>query len=248
MRTNKLLSVSRNNVQFDLGQWHGEFLFLYGKYKDLREFCMDKDALYAHVTENRVVEGLNNGEHFKSSEKNELERWLEPKTEIIHEAFETFELQIPVILSSYLEDAIVTFFTCYLINNPNQIGSYVSPLDQDQIKGFVKFDEIIKHKSIEELVAELASKAAHNAASGKSKKKVFTRLEALAKYEIDSGVKQKIIALYEKRNEIVHENRKFELGQEYIEDIYDDCIALIAELGKICRERDIPYYDPSGLL
>ena len=86
-------------MQFDLGQWHAEFLFLYGKYKDLREFCMDKDAIYAHVTENRVVGVLNSGEYFKSSEKSELERWLEPKTEIIHGAFETFELQIPVIFS-----------------------------------------------------------------------------------------------------------------------------------------------------
>ena len=235
-------------MQFDLGQWHGELLFLYGKYKDLREFCMDKDALYAHVTENRVILGMDNGYYFKSSEKSDLERWLEPKTEIIQDAFKTFELQIPVIFSSYLEDAIVTFFTCYLVNDPSQIASYVSPLDQDQVKGFVRVDEIIKHHSIEALISELASKAAHNAASGKSKKKVFSRLEALAKYEIDSDVKKKIIALYEKRNEIVHENRQSELGQEYIEEIYDDCVALIGELGKICRERDVPYYDPSGLL
>lgn len=235
-------------MQFDLGKWHAEFLFLYGKYKDLREFCLDKDALYAHVTENRAVEGMDKGEYFKSSDKKQLERWLEPKTEIIQSAFETFELQIPVIYSSYLEDAIVTFITCYLVNNPDQIGDYVSPLDQDHIKGFVKVEDIIKHATIEDLISNLASKAAHNAASGKSKQKVFSRLENLVKYELDSNVKQKIIALYNKRSEIVHENRKFELGQEYIEDIYDDCVALISELGKICRERHIPFYDPSGLL
>lgn len=237
-----------SKVHFDLGQWHAEFLFLYGKYKDLREFCLDKDALYAHVTENRVVEGMENGEYFKSSDKKRLERWLEPKTEIIQSAFKTFELQIPVIFASYLEDAVLTFFACYLVNNPDQIGDFVSPLAQDHIKGFVKVSDIIGHDTIEELISDLASKAAHNAASGKSKNKVFSRLESLTKYKFDSNVKRKVVALYEKRNEIVHENKKLELGHEYIEEIYDDCVALIAELGKVCRERGIPYYDPSGLL
>lgn len=235
-------------MQFDLGKWHAEFLFLYGKYKDLREFCLDKDALYAHVTENRVVEGMDNGEYFKSSDKKRLERWLEPKTEIIQSAFKTFELQIPVIFSSYLEDAVVTFIICYLVNNPDQIGDYVSPLEQDHIKGFVKVGDVIKHDTIEALVSNLASKAAHNAVSGKSKKKVFSRLENIVEYELNSNVKKNILVLFDKRNKIVHENRKYELGQEYIESIYDDCVSLISELGKACRERNIPYYDPSGLL
>lgn len=235
-------------MQFNLGQWHGEFFSLYIKYKDLREFCLDKDALYAHVTENRVVEGINNDEYYKSSDKKQLERWINPITQNVQNSFKTFELQMPVIFSSYVEDAIVTFFTCYLVNNPDRIGDFVSPLDQDHIKGFVKVSDIIRHGTIKEMIFDLAVKSAHNAVSGKSKKKVFDRLEYLVKYEIDSEVKKKIIELYEKRNEIVHENKKLELGQEYIEEIYENCIGLIIALGNICKERSIPYCDPSNLL
>lgn len=233
---------------YNLGQWHGELLYLYGKYKDLREFCLDKDALYTHVTENRFVEGFNNGVHFKTSEKAELEKWLESKTDAIKGAFNTFELQIPVIFASYLEDAIVTFITIYFLHNENCIGGYINPVNQENIKGFVNIGDILKHETIDDLKISLASRAAHNAASGKSKMKVFSRIESFSEYNISENIKTKIIALYSKRNEIVHENRKFILGSEYIEEIYDDCISLIAELGKICSARNVPYTDPSGLL
>lgn len=233
---------------FNLGHWHGELLFLYGKYKDLREFCLDKDAVYAHVTQNRFIEGFENGKHFKTSEKAELEKWLAPKTEIIKDAFETFELQIPVIFASYLEDAIVSFITVYFLNNEDCICENITPLNQESIKGFVNIGDILKHETIDDLKMSLASRAAHSVASGKSKKKVFNRIEMFAKYKIAENVQAKIISLYDKRNEIVHENRKFELGSDYIEEIYDDCVSLIAELGKICSARNVPYFDPSSLL
>jgi len=235
-------------LHFDLGKYHAEFLFLYGRYKELRAFCLDTDALYAYVTENKYVEGIQNGEYFKSTDKLELEKWLTPKTDTIITAFDTFELQMPVIFASYLEDAIVTFLTTYFVKHENCMGDYINPPNQDNIKGFVKIGDILKHKTIKELKESLASRAAHNAASGKSKKKVFARVESLTKHTIQKEIKDKVIALYDKRNEIVHENKKFELGTDYIEEIYDDCIASIAELGRICVEKKVPFNDPSGLL
>ncbi|WP_227368318.1 hypothetical protein [Halomonas sp. M20] len=235
-------------MYFDLGKYHSELLFLYCRYKELRAFCLDTDALYAHVTENKYVEGFQNGEYFKSTDKLELEKWLTPKTDTIITAFDTFELQMPVIFASYLEDAIVTFLTAYFVKYENCMGDYVNPPDQDNIKGFVKIGDILKYNTIEELKESLASRAAHNAASGKSKKKVFARIEALTKHTIQTKIKDKTIALYDKRNEIIHENKKFDLGMDYIEEIYDDCIASITELGKICVEKKVPFNDPSGLL
>jgi len=235
-------------LHFDLGRWHGEFLFLYGKYIDLREFCTDKDAIYAHVTENRIVSGIENGKAFETKDIKKLEKCLEPKAEIIESAFQTFELQMPVIFSSYLEDALVTFLTVYFSENNHAIGEYVNPLDQNNLKGFVHLGDILKHDDIHDLKKTLASRAANNAASGKSKKKVFLRIENLTNYKIKEKVKQNIIALYEKRNEIVHENIKAELGASYIEKIYDDCIAIITEIGKICIQNKLPYSDPSGLM
>ena len=235
-------------MNFDLGKWHGEFLFLYGRYLDLRSFFTDKNAIYSHVTENKVVTGIENGEIFESNDIKKLEEWIEPKTEVIERAFETFELQIPVIFSSYLEDAIVTFLTIYFSSNNRSIANYVNPLNEDNIKGFVHIKDILKHKDLDELKMTLASRSAHNAASGKSKKKVFRRIEELTECQIPKNVKENIISLYDKRNQIVHENIKDSLGKQYIEKIYDDCILLISELGKICVTHKLPHRDPTKLI
>lgn len=233
---------------FDLGKRHAGFLNIYSNYLVMREFCLDKDAINAHVMQNRYVAKIENDEFVKSNDQTLLEAWLPHTTQQLDEAFNAFQQQMVVIFSSYIEETLESFVFAYFSAHQNNIYQHFNSDDQNRSEGYIKITELFAYEKLDDLKTSLVKKASSNVVSGKSKKKVLKKIESFTKSEMDNALKDQIIDLYEKRNLIVHENQKLFIDNLYIENIYDCCVELLKELGQLCQKKSVPINDPSGLL
>lgn len=160
-------------------------------------------------------------------------------------ALEMIKNHIIVFLFSKYEFIVKDTTKCLLCDQPEKILRLISEYpDYKDILGF-SLKELVKCGSKEEYVSVLSERLSSQCLSGKPTD-VMKRLRCLLKFEnTDISI---LDDLMEKRNNIVHENKVYELSLDELEAYYTAIENLLKNLAKALKVTNIAVVDHGGLL
>ena len=140
-----------------------------------------------------------------------------------------------------IKDAI----KCLLCEQPEKILRLTAEYPEYQESLGFSLKEFVKCRSKEEYVAVLSERLSTHCLSGRPST-VMKRLRCLLKFkDIDADT---LDDLLEKRNNIVHESKVYELSLEDLERYYDTVESLLMTLALALKRNHIAVADNTGLL
>ena len=248
---------------FDLGAWTFQLLRTLATYQTLGHYVGDEEARRAYLDslhENRWslrskagLPPLQSEEDFCSLSKESVRVTVEEGvSKDVEEAFGTYERQILVVYASYLELMLGELVEALFIAYPERMHDYLAVGDEAENgggggRGRIGLRDVLAHKSMEDLLRNLAARSADYATRG-TKKAVLKRVERISKYEMNAKVKSDVLALFDERNRIVHEGRQQPLPEAAVAQAHDVSERFLTELGRIAKTARIPYHDPANLV
>ncbi len=229
--------------KFNISNWHGKLLFTPAYYNTLHSYVNNMNARKEHsksVTVHREDKEISLYDYDNETLKQYYMGQLD-------QAMLDYSNMMIVTLSSYIEAILQEFFESLFFCQPVKMYEYLSNLSNDKSKGNVDLETILSAKDMDELICSLAERAATNANKGKFLS-IIKRLEKLTNHKFDENVINELNNLVHRRNKIVHENSSFDIKQKTIKNAVENVFSLLKELGIICNNNSIPFYDEGGLL
>jgi hypothetical protein len=214
---------------FQAADWYGQIGFLRHLNYLLESFIINKD--------------LRDLYHQKVSSTNYpefdiTERWL--LDDDLEEIRFFFDRQTIVLLNTYLELMLKEFFKSFFCEHHSHMYDYIQAefsIGQSQ-KGFVSLKKIIETKSKQELISKLADEATSNVMAYKFSS-ILGILEKLTKEKIHEEIRDGLLKIVEKRNQIVHEHNQEKLEKSFIEKAISDYDKFIVFLIKVAKKNNI---------
>ena len=160
-------------------------------------------------------------------------------------ALEMIKNQVIVFLFTKYEFMIKDAIKCLLCEQPEKILRLTAEYPEYQESLGFSLKEFVKCRSKEEYVAVLSERLSTHCLSGRPST-VMKRLRCLLKFkDIDADT---LDDLLEKRNNIVHESKVYELSLEDLERYYDTVESLLMTLALALKRNHIAVADNTGLL
>lgn len=232
---------------FDMGKWTLKLLNINSVYKALSYYVNDEKALGMHINDYQIYRfdtGDNEMKSLKLSESEDKDEFYNNIKMDIESSFEIYSTHTIVLLATYLENMNIEFFE-NLFNQRNEL--IYNYLDNEK-KGYIKLDLILKSENKDEIINELISTAKKNVANG-SLVKIAERINQLTKFNIDNNLIKSIQSnILDRRNSIIHESTGFLIEEEYIVKCINDIENYLIALGKATRKMSLPYLDQANLL
>lgn len=231
---------------FDMGKWTLKLLNINGVYKALSYYVNDEKALDVHINDYQIYR-FDESDDIKCLKLSESENKDEFYNNIkmdIESSFEIYSTHTIVLLATYLENMNMEFFE-NLFNQRNEL--ILNYLDNEK-KGYIKLDLILKSENKEEVIRKLISTAKKNVSNG-SLAKIAERINKLTKFNIDSSLIKSIQSnILDRRNSIIHESESFLIEEEDIVNCINDIENYLVALGKASKKMSLPYIDQANLL
>ncbi|KAE8557724.1 hypothetical protein [Paenibacillus polymyxa] len=221
MNTNtETIELTKNEKKsFDYGYWFGLLLFTHSKYSMVDSYLKDKKAYQFHVENQWIRTNSQTNESrpilYSDSEGKSI---IESFQEDINEMNKLFANQFIVYNATLVESLLQEAFIFVFLQKPQRINYIYEqmPIEKERL-GFC-LNEFLEFESKEVYLQTLCSRAASICIGGKFKD-ALKRLEKLLKADMNHDHKKIIIELTVKRNSIVHENKEYEVTDNYFEEI-----------------------------
>jgi hypothetical protein len=187
---------NEKKLEFDGDLWLFKSLEDYIAYKNLSEYINNPDAIKCHIESfDYVLLGSSGG---LPEDVEDLHR--EHKEQDLTKVMNHFcNLTIVGLCTTY-EAAIKDFLLCFFFYNPSHIYSFIGTND---LQGIVSLKEILKSKSHEDLIFNLAENAASKASKGKYGD-ILNRISKLCNEEKCKKISGQLNELQAERNKIIH--------------------------------------------
>jgi hypothetical protein len=231
---------------FDMGKWTLKLLNINGVYKALSYYVNDEKALDVHINDYQIYrfDESNDIKCLKLSESENKDEFYNNIKMDIESSFEIYSTHTIVLLATYLENMNMEFFE-NLFNQRNEL--ILNYLDNEK-KGYIKLDLILKSENKEEVIRKLISTAKKNVSNG-SLAKIAERINKLTKFNIDSSLIKSIQSnILDRRNSIIHESESFLIEEDDIVNCINDIENYLVALGKASKKMSLPYIDQANLL
>lgn len=229
-------------MEFNFSKFWSEQFFGFYQFKSFCAYAEDEESQIAYY--NRMGAWHVDG----TGEMNIVEPpqpLLEGQIDANKAALEMIKNHIIVFLFSKYEFVVKDTMKCLICDRPEKMIRLISEYpDYKDILGF-SLKEFVKCESKEEYVSVLSERLISQCLSGKPTD-VMKRLNCLLKFEnINTGI---LDDLMEKRNNIVHESKIYELSLDDLETYYRAIENLLKNLALALKKINITVVDYGGLL
>ncbi len=163
-------------------------------YKVIFDFVHDKAALKTHI---EALPCYTIGPTPRGS----VAKLRKQRAQDIYNGLNHYGSQTIVSLSTTYEVATKEFLYCFFMKYPQHIYDYVG---SEETKGHVSLKEILKVKSYQELLSNLASRAASVATKGEYGQ-VLIKISKLCNESSPKELAERLNSLQLNRNKIIHE-------------------------------------------
>lgn len=224
------------SYQFDLGAWSVE----------IRQALAPVDILQALLTDEHIVEFLRprlKGVSYLSRYTEASDEYLFGEVGI---ANQVYLRQMIVLATTYVELILKDFFYCLFVAQPLRMNLYLSP--EGNGKAMVTLNEILGTDSKQELMLNLAERAA-SIAVGPKFDKVVQKIVKECRLQLERPFVEDLRELNELRNQVVHEDKvKVEVSVQQVHNSIGLLLYLLYVLGQSANAYQIPFVDELGFI
>lgn len=201
--------------------------------KDIIEFIRPRLKGYSHLNSLK----LETGELDLSDE------YLRGEIDI---AYRVYLRQMIVLATSYIELILKDFFIAWFIAKPLRMNQTLPP--ENKTQAFISLNEILSNDSKEELINNLAEKAASKKVGKTSIDKILGKLLSDCKIQPDLPIVNDVKLLKEQRNRIVHDEIDEEVTIKQVYSSFSLILYLLYILTKVADYDNVPYVDEIGFI
>ena len=241
------MATDRLQRMFDIGRWHAELISTLGTYITLANYCADSKAVQTHVEGIEFLSVDENGQEIPRPRSVAMDFTPHIHNDI-STAISNYRCQMPVIVVSQLEGAILELFEALFFYRPELIRAFYAEDRPPEAERGISLELLIKASSLADLIDHVVTRAAAEAAAGKKKETVLRRLQRLTGAQMAAPVVDAFLDVVRIRNQVVHENLRVTVTDESVRGYIDAAMDLLAELGRVAMVAKIPYSDPGHLL
>lgn len=228
---------------FDLSKWHGVLIFAPSEHQEFDRFLRDKEHVYQYLRST-----------LRQQTFDEEKGLLEPmplEQSLLDHYWRSFEFRrqhyanlMLVTVAAYLESIVFDFFHVFFLHKNKSMHDFIG---RDEEKGYIRLDDVLVSKSLDELVGRLAARAATAAAAG-SPKDIQKRLKKLLGQGLPDNLLESFEQLVISRNIIAHEAKMLPDGQLDVSGSYDTVLQILKYFGRVAIDKSIPISDAGRLL
>lgn len=233
---------------FDYAKWNAKLIFEHSRYEFIHYYVSDENSLLSHANSYKLTSLDQSGEVYekKVSEESEQFRTLivNQVSKGVSEALNTLSRQMVVVAASYAEGIIEEFFQSLFNKHPYRMHDYLS-WHSESPKGWIPIKIVLDSDDKEQVINNAIHIACNSATSGDISA-ISKRIEKLSKNELEIGLKEKLIELFEFRNKIVHERYEPDLGKSQVLAIFEITHELLHTLSVILLRNQVLVHDPTG--
>ncbi len=164
----------------------------------------------------------------------------------LEETVQLMNNQMIVYMCTILEIAINDFFKCLFIEKPNMVLNLNNYTGRVIDIGF-SYQELLKCDSKEDYIIKIAQNVAKKCNSGKIDK-ILNCISKMTGLVWDTGCRDVLEELSDKRNKIVHENIHINLSADELTNLSDGLERSLILLGKKIKELNVIVIDDGGFL
>ena len=239
-----MTSTLNGYPRFDHGRWHYELIEALGCSETLRGFCSDEQAVQAYLLGAGRPQRLDRDGRLTGIDDAGVSRFVVPIMDSIETAISAYNRQLVVVVASITEAAIAEAFRVLFSYRPLVMKDLES--NDHSLRLSVSLEDLVTASDLRSLCSNVVERAVSAATQG-SKQSVLKRLERLFKRKLPSLVRDRYIALVDRRNGIVHDNWRGALSRQEVRDYFDVGCKLVEELGRFVSARSLPIDDPMHL-
>lgn len=221
--------------------WSEQFWGFY-QFKSFCEYASDKTSQIEYYKRLGGIRGDHEGRMVEIETPQPL---IDLSIKSNEETLEMIKNHFIVFLFTRYEFIIQDTMKCLLCDNPKRILRFINEYSEyKETLGF-SLKEFIQYKSKEEYVSVMGERLSSKILSGKPSK-VIRRLNCLLSFEkVNTDI---LDDLMDKRNNIVHEGRIYELSLDELEMYYETIDSLLKTFALALKNIDISIIDDGGLL
>ncbi len=231
---------------FDMGKWLIRLIETRGAYMALREYVEDNRALTVHKQNIYAITFNKGDEPSIISEGDSVEEFRKMTQDALYDAIEHYTSLMVVTAATYTENMFSEFLYETFVAQPASMHEYIVD-EKAKERGYVKLTEILAEPDKNALIVRLSRRASQIASNG-SAKEVMKRIVKLSGGPFCASIATDVQEIMDKRNQIVHEGRRFRIDEINVDTTYDILELLLIELGLACRRKGIPYEDPASII
>ncbi len=239
--------MSRN---FDYAKWNAKLIFEPSRYEFIHYYVSDENSLLSHANNYKLKSLDESGEVYEKKVSEESEQFrtiiVNHVSKGVSEALNTLSRQMVVVAASYAEGIVEEFFQSLFNKHPYRMHDYLS-WKSGSPKGWIPIKIVLDSDDKEQVINDAIRIACDSATSGDIGS-ISKRIEKLSKNELNIGLKEKLIELFELRNKIVHERYEPDLGKSQVIAIFEITDELLYTLSVILLKNQVPVHDPTGYL
>lgn len=220
--------------------WEAQFFGFY-EFKEFYQYASDKEAQINYYKRLKAVYVSENGEYEAEMSQSMIDFRIEANAS----ALKMITNQLIVFLFTRYEFVIQDAIKCLFCDNPERLLKLIKiyPDYRDAI-GF-SLVEFVKYESKEKYVTILSERLSSKILSGKPSNTI-KRLRCLLDFEaINTAI---LDELMDKRNNIVHEGKIYEIKLNELESYYEITEAVLRALAIALRNINITVIDNGNLL
>ncbi|MGM8226624.1 hypothetical protein ACSV5M_08575 [Cellvibrio sp. ARAG 10.3] len=231
-------------MEFDIGKWLGRILYEPGYYSDLCQYVKSDEHLNSHL-ESRTIFSFEDGEKKISDLNPEFKKHLvDGLASSVVSAVDTLSTQMIVVAVTLTEGIMSEFLESLFCKKPERMHDFLA---HGNVRGVIPMSIILESDSKQEIIAKLAKICSAKAMEGKFEKSI-SRIESLSNSHLGHEIKNKLIELARKRNQIIHEAKMLGIEESDVKQAYDLMYSFLRWLGIAAVKNGVPVYDPGGLV
>lgn len=220
--------------------WIAQFFGFYN-FKDFYEYASDRESQSNYYKRLGAVQFDMHGEAEIETSQFLLDAHIESNKAVL----KMIKNQLIVFLFTRYEFIIQDAVKCLLCNDPERILKLIEVYSD--YKDVISFSlkEFVKYESKEKYVTIISERLSSKILSNKPSK-VTKRIRCILDFEkVDTSV---LDELMDKRNNIVHEGKVYEIELDELEVYYEAIENLLKILATALRNIHIPVIDEGGIL
>lgn len=215
-------------------------LFLINEYKLLYNYLMDKECYNIFMKKN--IRHIGPKMDLKRILKNQ-ELLKDALREDMDNMINLLNNQMIVYLETILETALPDCFISIFVTNPKLI---LQTEDCQNVTG-ASFKDLLNYESKEQYIIEVAKRVTDKYWNSGKMKKRLERIENILSFKLPDDCKKKMEELYDKRNEIVHENSISEISMPVLHVYSDQLEVLLKGIATALKGKGVKVCD-NGLI
>lgn len=228
----------KDTKTFGAGRWLAEILQALGSFRTIHQFIRSQEALDAYLN---TVEVMTGGEHGieVTHDPETIRHWHDMISSDVKKAGSFYDSQMVVLASTYFELIMKDFFAAVFTRHPIRMYEFIPSGENQGQKGFVNLKEVLDAGSLPQLLSSLVGRVTEKVARD-SFPSQLKHLTKVTKLEIPAELKDRLTALVERRNRIVHAASDEVVGEADVEAALDTCLDTIKFLAEAAAANSIP--------